>query len=87
MQAPILAPPQLQRAGVSSYHADDPVLLTSWLEARGWQRTDGRSPSELARLWCGPRLVVLYHNGTALVQGLQPEQTHAALAELAGGEA
>jgi hypothetical protein len=81
----ILARPQLQRAGVASYRATDPALLAAWLEQRGWQKADPRSPSEHARFWCGPRLIVVYNTGTALIQGLQPELTHALLSELAGG--
>lgn len=83
---PTLASPHLARAGVASYHSGDPALLATWLESRGWQRADGRSTSEYARLWLGPQLVVLYHSGTALIQGLQPEATHALLSTQTGAE-
>lgn len=74
--------PRLQRAGVASYHADDPALLAAWLEAHGWQRADPRSQYEYTRLWCGAQLVVLYASGTCLIQGLLPERTHALLSGL-----
>ena len=78
--APVV--PQLQRAGVSSYHCDDPALLATWLEASGWQRANPRSVYEYARYWRGPQLLVLYGSGTCLIQGLAPEKSHALLSEL-----
>lgn len=74
--------PRLVRYGTQSFHTADVPVFVAWLEAHGWIPAPPRSTTEYGRFWLGPRLLVCYASGTVLAQGLQVDQTLAALAEL-----
>jgi len=85
-QAPALPRPHLERYGTQSFHTADVSLFVAWVEAHGWIQAPPKSTTEFGRFWLGCRLLVLYRSGTILAQGLQVDQTLAALAELTGGD-
>lgn len=53
----------------TSYSASDPIALSIWLIEQGYTSADPRSQHEYLRLRKGASLVVVYHNGSVLLQG------------------
>ncbi len=63
------APPTLNPRSPSSFAGTDPQALAAYLIINGYDVERGHSTHEYARLWNRGSLVILYHTGTALVQG------------------
>jgi hypothetical protein len=79
----------LLRRSRSSYTLQVGTLddLGAYLEGLQFWREPGRSPHEYVRYRSGRgAMVVVYHTGTVLVQGQQPQQTHAQLRHFVAGE-
>lgn len=55
--------------GPASYACNDPVLAASWLVEQGYRTEEPRSQHEYLRLRKERSLIVVYHNGTVLMQG------------------
>jgi hypothetical protein len=56
-------------SGASSYYCADPVAASTWLVEQGYKPVGHRSQYEYLRLVKGRSLLVVYHNGTILMQG------------------
>jgi len=56
------------RQGPSSYYCATLALLTGWLEQRGY-RSIATHQNEAARLQLARSIIVIYYNGTVLLQG------------------
>lgn len=52
-----------------SYYCHDPVAVSAWLVEQGYTSSDPRSPVEYLRLRKARSLLIVYHNGTILMQG------------------
>lgn len=78
------APPILHQRGPVSFGTDDPRALASYLITNGYDLEPAHSAYEWGRLWFCGALVVLYHSGTALIQG-KPEPSLALLSGLCKG--
>lgn len=59
----------LQRQGPASYTCSDPIQVSVWLVEQGYQAEAPRSAHEYIRLRKAKSLLVIYHNGTILLQG------------------
>jgi hypothetical protein len=60
---------QIIRSGASSYYCADLAGLTAMLEQHGYTAGPGRSSYEASRWSKARSLLVVYHNGTILMQG------------------
>lgn len=65
--------PTLQRQGPMSYRSPDPIAFSAWLTEQGYAAEDPRSAHEYLRLRKARSLIVVYHNGTILLQGADTE--------------
>lgn len=63
----------LQHQGPASYSCSDPIQASVWLTERGYRAEDPRSPHEYLRLRKAKSLLIVYHNGTLLMQGADIE--------------
>jgi hypothetical protein len=61
--------PVLYTQGPSSYYCAEPVAIITWLVEQGYQTEDPRSAHEYLRLRMSRSLIVVYNNGTVLLQG------------------
>lgn len=59
----------LQHQGPASYSCSDPIQASAWLTEQGYRTEDPRSAHEYIRLRKAKSLIVVYHNGTLLLQG------------------
>lgn len=59
----------MQPQGPSSYRCSDTESAVDYLVTAGYRFAEPRSPSEKARLLKGKSLIVVYNNGTVLLQG------------------
>ena len=84
MLATYTQPPTLFAVGTVSFHTDDKSALANYLIGVGYCAEPNRSPHEWARFWFLGSLIVVYNNGTALVQS-QPEPSMALLTGLCEG--
>lgn len=69
-------------SGASSYYCAQLTELRSWLEREGYQPLPGRSQYEYGRWQLGRSLLILYHNGTVLLQGADTHTPRALFARL-----
>jgi len=74
----------LRRRSAVSFDASNTAELATWLCRRAFRRLPTRSQHEYARLQRGPSLVIVYHSGSVLVQGANPEPALELLRSLAG---
>ena len=79
-------PPTLAAVGTVSFKTEDVSALGIFLIGFGYDAEPSRSPHEWARFWFLGSLIVVYNNGTALVQG-KPEPSMALLTGLCEGGA
>lgn len=63
----------MEKAGSMSYRANEPEQVVNYLILNGYRFAQPRSPSEHARCTKGASLLVLYNNGTVLLQGADTE--------------
>lgn len=63
----------LQKQGSMSYSCSDPIQASAWLTEQGYTTEDPRSAHEYLRLRKAKSLLVVYHNGTILLQGAHIE--------------
>lgn len=61
--------PSFTLQGPASYTCPDPVAAATWLVEQGYRTEDARSEHEYLRLRKARSLLVVYHNGTILLQG------------------
>jgi len=61
--------PTLQRQGPASYSCPEPAAIGAWLVEQGYTTELSRSGHEYLRFRRGKSLLVVYHNGTVLLQG------------------
>lgn len=59
--------------GPASYTCPDPIAAATWLVEQGYRAEDPRSQHEYLRLRKARSLLVVYHNGTVLLQGADTE--------------
>ena len=59
----------MTRSGNSSYYCAELAALCAWLVEQGYTSVAGNSQYEYLRLTKGRSLLVVYHNGTILMQG------------------
>ena len=59
----------LTRSGNSSYYCAEIAAICAWLVEQGYVSESGHSQYEYLRLRKGRSLLVVYHNGTILMQG------------------
>lgn len=78
------APPILRQRGPVSFEGTEPAAIAHYLVNNGYDLEPGHSAHEWGRLWFCGALVVLYHSGTALIQG-KPEPSLALLSGLCKG--
>lgn len=77
-----MAPCLVQRTQ-KSYFVDSLPLLVKWLSERGFAPIPVTSKRESTRLrTTDGHLVILYHSHSVVVDGRQPEATHALIAPL-----
>lgn len=57
------------RSGNSSYYCAELAALCAWLVEQGYVSEGGHSQYEYLRLRKARSLLVVYHNGTVLMQG------------------
>lgn len=62
-------PPVLWKRSTVSFDSDNPHAVADFLITNGYDAEPPRSHHEYARLWLHGALVVIYANGTVLVQG------------------
>ena len=55
--------------GPSSYYCPDAAAICAWLVEQGYRSEDARSAHEYLRLRKAKSLIIVYHNGTVLLQG------------------
>lgn len=79
--------PTLQRQGPASYHSPEPIVFSAWLTEQGYTTEDPRSPHEYLRFRKAKSLLVVYHNGTVLLQGADTRTPHALFSTLVQEEA
>lgn len=72
----------LTRSGPASYYSAEPVAITTWLVEQGYRAEDGRSQYEYLRLRKAKSLIIVYHNGTVLLQGADVTSAHELLSGL-----
>ena len=72
MAATFTQPPTLGRPGPQTFTTADPQALAEYLISNGYDAEPARARTEFTRLWAKGSLIVLYHSGTALVQGSNP---------------
>ena len=60
---------ELTPQGPASYYCAEPVAITTWLVEQGYRSEDARSAHEYLRLRKAKSLIIVYHNGTVLLQG------------------
>jgi hypothetical protein len=78
------APPILRQRGPASFEGAEPAAIAHYLVNNGYDLEPAHSAHEWARLWFRGALVVIYHSGTALIQG-KPEPSLALLSGLCEG--
>lgn len=76
--------PTLQKQGPMSYRSPDPIMFSVWLTEQGYATEDPRSAHEYLRLRKVRSLLVVYHNGTILLQGADTETPRRLLDTLTG---
>ncbi len=59
----------MQPQGPASYRCNQPEQAVEFLIANGYRFAQPRSPYEHARVTKGNSLIVVYNNGTVLLQG------------------
>jgi hypothetical protein len=59
----------MQQQGPASYRCNQPEHAVEFLIANGYRFAQPRSPYEHARCTKGNSLIVVYNNGTVLLQG------------------
>lgn len=74
----------LQKQGPMSYTCSDPIQASVWLTEQGYTTEDPRSAHEYLRLHKARSLIVVYHNGTVLLQGADTETPRLLLDALLG---
>ena len=70
----------MQPQGPASYRCDQPAAAVDYLITNGYRFAEPRSPSEHARATKGHSLIVIYNNGTVLLQGADTETPRPLLA-------
>lgn len=76
--------PTLQKQGPASYRCTDPAAIGTWLIEQGYTAEDSRSGHEYLRFRKARSLLVVYHNGTVLLQGADTETPRQLLDSLIG---
>ena len=74
----------LQKQGSMSYSCSDPIQASAWLTEQGYTTEDPRSAHEYLRLRKARSLLIVYHNGTILMQGADTETPRLLLDTLLG---
>jgi hypothetical protein len=74
--------PTRTRHGPASYSCAELVAITTWLIAQGYCGEDARSQHEYLRLRRAKSLIIVYHNGTCLLQGADITSAHELLSGL-----
>ena len=74
--------PTLTRNGPASYYSAEPVTITTWLVEQGYRSEDARSQYEYLRLRRAKSLIIVYRNGTVLLQGADVTSAHELLGAL-----
>ncbi len=74
--------PTLTRSGPASYYCPEPAQISAWLVEQGYRSEDSRSQYEYLRLRKARSLIIVYHNGTVLLQGADVQRAHQLLASL-----
>lgn len=69
----------LERQGTASFHCSNIAELAAHFVNDGWLQLAPRSPYEFQRLARDGRLLVVYLNGTVLIQGKEQAETIALL--------
>lgn len=72
----------LTRQGPASYYCAEPVAVATWLVEQGYRSEDPRSPHEYLRFRKAKSLIIVYHNGTVLLQGADVTSAHKLLSGL-----
>jgi hypothetical protein len=70
----------MQPQGPSSYRCSKPDQAVALLITNGYRFAQPRAPSEHARATKGRSLIVIYNNGTVLLQGADTESPRELLA-------
>lgn len=63
----------MEKNGPSSYRTSEPSQVVDLLTENGYRFAQPRSQYELARCTKGASLLVIYNNGTVLLQGADTE--------------
>lgn len=74
----------LKQQGPASYTCSDPIQASAWLTEQGYRTEDPRSAHEYLRLRKAKSLLIVYHNGTVLMQGADTESPRQLLDALLG---
>jgi hypothetical protein len=69
--------------GVNSLWTAEPAALAERMVKRGWKACRLQTPAQHAYLRHGRRVVVVFNNGTVLLQGLEIEDTRAMVKRIA----
>ena len=72
----------LTRQGPASYYSAEPATIAAWLVEQDYRSEDARSQYEYLRLRKVKSLVIVYHNGTVLLQGADVASAHELLSTL-----
>src|SRR4051794_24048742 len=59
-----------------SYSTVDPAGIALWLRERGYRVVPSRNINELIRVRRGQSLIVVYHSGSVLLQGIDLDAAH-----------
>lgn len=63
----------MERQGPASYHSNNVMAVVTLLTDNGYTFCMPKSPAEYSRMRNGNSLIVLYNNGTVLLQGADTE--------------
>jgi ribonuclease HIII len=77
-----MSTPTLTRNGPASYYCAMPAAIGAWLVEQGYRSEDPRSQYEYLRFKRAKSLIIVYHNGTVLIQGADTPSAHQLLSTL-----